>query len=97
MSAQHTKGPWRVAKRFPHQAFFEVEHQNKAPGAASLVVARVTCRASWAEEQEANARLIAAAPDLLAACQVAFDQTCSVGRAKDWEQLRAAIAKATQP
>lgn len=39
--------------------------------------------------------LIAAAPDLLAACKVAFDQTCSVGRPKDWEQLRAAIAKAT--
>jgi hypothetical protein len=25
----------------------------------------------------------------------AIDQTCSVGRPKDWEQLRAAIAKAT--
>ena len=33
--------------------------------------------------------------ELLAACKVAFDQTCSVGRPKDWEQLRAAIAKAT--
>lgn len=40
-------------------------------------------------------RLMAAAPDLLEACKVAFDQTCSVGRPKDWEQLRAAIAKAT--
>jgi hypothetical protein len=33
--------------------------------------------------------------ELLEACKVAFDQTCSVGRPKDWEQLRAAIAKAT--
>ena len=39
--------------------------------------------------------LRAAAPDLLEACKVAFDQTCSVGRPKDWEQLRAAIEKAT--
>ncbi len=39
--------------------------------------------------------LMAAAPDLLEACVVAFDQTCPVGRPKDWEQLRAAIAKAT--
>jgi hypothetical protein len=48
-----------------------------------------------AEETRANARLIAAAPDLLEACKVAFHQTCSAGRPKDWEQLRAAIAKAT--
>jgi hypothetical protein len=47
-----------------------------------------------AKELAANARLIAAAPDLLAACETAFHQTCSVGRPKDWEQLRAAIAKA---
>jgi hypothetical protein len=29
---------------------------------------------------------------LAEACKVAFDQTCSVGRPKDWEQLRAALA-----
>jgi cobalamin synthase len=39
-----------------------------------------------------EARVVQA--ELLAACKVAFDQTCSVGRPKDWEQLRAAIAKA---
>jgi len=36
-------------------------------GAASLTVARVTVRETWLAEQEANARLIAAAPDLLVA------------------------------
>jgi hypothetical protein len=48
-------------------------------------------------ENEDEARLIAAAPALLAACRVALDQTCPDGRAKDWKQLRDAIAKATGP
>ena len=52
--------------------------------------------AHWcASVNHPDMRLIEAAPDLLAACKVAFDQTRSVGRPKDWEQLRAAIAKAT--
>lgn len=34
----------------------------------------------------------ALAKQLAEACKVAFDQTCSVGRPKDWEQLRAALA-----
>lgn len=38
--------------------------------------------------------LRAMASELLAACQVAFDQTCSVGRPKDWMQLRSAIDNA---
>ena len=51
----------------------------------------------YAEDFKADAKAMldaCGAPDLLAACKVAFDQTCSVGRPKDWEQLRAAIAKA---
>lgn len=39
-------------------------------------------------------QLRAAAVDLLAACKVAFYQTCSVGRSKDWNQIRDAIDKA---
>lgn len=46
-------------------------------------------------EVEANARLIAAAPELLEACKRAFDQTDKDARPADWEMLRAAIAKAT--
>lgn len=38
----------------------------------------------------------AVAIGLLSACRTAFDQTCSVGRAKDWAQLRAAIDEARQ-
>jgi hypothetical protein len=52
----------------------------------------------YAEDFKADAKAMldaCGAPDLLEACKVAFHQTCSVGRPKDWEQLRAAIAKAT--
>lgn len=68
--AKYTPGPWKICKKFPHQKFIEVEHGDKhTKGAASLVIARVTCRTTWQEQQEANARLIAAAPELLEALQ----------------------------
>ena len=47
-------------------------------------------------EAEANARLMAAAPDLLAACRE-FVRKCDAGLAhsvRSYEQMRAAIAKA---
>lgn len=47
------------------------------------------------EVMEANARLIAAAPDLLAACQQAEADSAMVSGSPLLLQLRAAIAKAT--
>lgn len=65
MSA-HTKGPWTCTPRFQDKV--DVIHaEPKKPGAASLTVARVVVRDSWLHEQTANARLIAASPDLLEA------------------------------
>jgi hypothetical protein len=49
------------------------------------------------EEAEANARLIAAAPDLLAALKRSLDWLASyqgAGADRVWEQAKAAIAKA---
>jgi len=48
-------------------------------------------------EGPANARVLAASKELLAACQRAFDQTDKDARPADWEMLRAAIAKAITP
>lgn len=93
-AAQHTPGPWQT-----DEAAHDAPYQNIRVTANGRSVCTV-----WIDDapvpdfnagQEANARLIAAAPELLAACKLAFDQTCSVGRPKDWEQLRAAIVKAT--
>ena len=47
------------------------------------------------EESEANAKLIAAAPTLLAACEAAYLAVPAVN-VETLNQLRAAIAKATQ-
>jgi hypothetical protein len=93
MSTQHTPGPWSLElvedRSIKHlcpvdserMSLLTIVHDDETPFAAVY--------------KDADARLIAAAPELLEACKVAFHQTCSVGRPKDWEQLRAAIAKAT--
>lgn len=70
---RHSKGPWVITPRF--QDKIDIHHaEPKKVGAASLVVARVTCRDSWLDEQMANARLIAAAPELLYALEMMLDQ-----------------------
>lgn len=71
--SKHTPGPWETKKKFDHQNHIEVQHKNlNTPGAASGVIARVTCRQTWLDEQTANAHLIAAAPELLEALQRAM-------------------------
>lgn len=47
-------------------------------------------------ERKANARLIATAPDLLAACQAAVNTILNSG-VVDWRMMQAAIDKATKP
>ena len=63
---QHTPGPWMV-----HPYINQQGPHNKAkdvgPNGLALAVALGRFEAAWSEEDEANARLIAAAPDLLAA------------------------------
>ena len=76
---RHTPGPWRIG-----DAGFTVFGPPK-PGALAETIAPVKSRA--------NARLIAAAPDLLAALQAALP----IGGPHRWwhDDARAAIAKAT--
>jgi hypothetical protein len=70
--SDHTPGPWYVALDDRYSmSHIDVKHTDvHSPGAASEVVAKVTCRVSWADQQKANARLIAAAPDLLDALEL---------------------------
>ena len=90
MTADHTPGPWRrqiIAPTFEHTS---IETAN-----GKLAIARVYSRG-------ANARLIAAAPELLEACKLivsVFDALPPTSAART-ERLqinaaRAAIAKAT--
>ena len=94
MSAQHTPGPWEIfpaytnANRFP----VGVNHQD----GSATIFAEVNGKGGKDEQNIANARLIAAAPELLAVCQALTGP--------NWPdivavimQAHAAVAKATQP
>lgn len=63
-------------------------------GCVAEVFHEIRCRGEGArDEQSANARLIAAAPELLAELQRVYDSLC--GECFDWWPVRVAIAKAT--
>lgn len=82
----HTPGPWRVVSDPPdHEGF--VQHRIRATAGPVAEVFYVT------KDGAADARLIAAAPDLLDACKAALDPNVSMGLADT--MLRRAIAKAT--
>ena len=70
--SKHTPGPWTAVK---NSAYWEIDGPDDFGGVAD------TCASSAGEPDfgrsmalgEANARLIAAAPDLLAACKAALE------------------------
>lgn len=87
MSA-HTPGPWMVEMR-PDTAGVGRPVVASANGDLICAVSRRDGRA----ESGDNARLLAAAPDLLAACEWA-PENCRALTGGDERRLRAAIAKA---
>ena len=92
MTAKHTPGPWTVGD--PPYGHTEIE------GGDPPYLLAVATRYWGQEVAHANARLIAAAPDLLEALQ-AYDAWADKTPPADKElkalreQMRAAIAKAT--
>lgn len=105
----YTKGPWRVARR----NIVAIEADDHM-GPVAEVLARLDLPASdpaVEETREANAHLIAAAPDLLAVARMVdalaldefpegpddphTDAGCDPGTLALWRAARAAIAKAT--
>lgn len=92
--ATHTPGPWEIVPF----AKTNVRQVGGDRGVASCGGYATTMRGDVAAENEANARLIAAAPDLLAACKLALFQTDepyaphNVDNAR--KLLEAAVAKA---
>ena len=85
--SKHTSGPWTVRNIASKDAYVGPAADGGAPNVA-IIPKRIT-RSN--DEQQANARLIAAAPELLEALQQALPQL--IGRA--YLDARAAIAKAT--
>ena len=96
MSAQHTPAPWTAQN--DGRDIISIQHSNNDPGAISMTLAKVTARMTWRSQAEANARLIAAAPELLEALK-ACDEAMSYMSEYDIPltlpgQVKAAIAKA---
>lgn len=93
MSAKHTPGPWRYSGPNSGEIFGWMGQKQDIP----LVIAKVG--GYWDGEQEANARLIAAAPDLLEAVEHALRLLDKPRNSVDEEEvcvvLRAAKSKAT--
>jgi len=99
MSGQHTKGPWRF-ERTPYG-----KGTTRAICARTNEIARLTTAYYSASTQDANAHLIAAAPELLSVVLDMFQNPqfqVAVGGNPIMvdalmERARAAIAKATHP
>lgn len=91
MSGQPTTGPWRVER------WLESGPNMQVVGADDQVVAIAAGLLRPVDELEANARLIAAAPDLLAAVHELMDCGPSP-RVREWRiamaKAEAAVAKA---
>jgi hypothetical protein len=96
MKTQHTPGPWKFGSKTDGDLY-----KRNIAGVDGYHVAAVSSRDD--HEVDANARLIAAAPDLLEALQDLFDADMEhvlMGDGKDDQieaiaKARAAIAKAT--
>ena len=87
-----TPGPWRVSEK--RGDLIDIRHENNEPGAMSLNLAQVVARQSWLKEAEANARLIAAAPELLEALQMIMNGDFYMPK-ESADAALAAINKAT--
>ena len=87
MKSKHTLGPWRIYRntRLPDGT------ESESITAGDSAFERFICHCEGDDKGE-NANLIAAAPDLLAACKEVLENpytTCACA-----EVLRAAVAKA---
>lgn len=94
MNAKHTPGPWLLIDATDDEIAITTDARM-----ADDIVPIVEVQIGWDEplesEQRANARLIAAAPDLLEACQGLLDALPSATTHPAIKAARAAIAKAT--
>lgn len=81
----HTPGPW--FSQYDDNGFYEI-------GSETISI-RLAFTYGEGDGDEANARLIAAAPDLLEALQAIMAGVAGCERQPHWEAARAAIAKAT--
>ena len=87
-----TPAPWRVSEK--RGDLIDIRHNGNEIGAISLNLAHVVARQSWLKEAEANAKLIAAAPELLEALINLVDVVDDMVHGLSTDAAHAAINKA---
>lgn len=92
----HTPGPWKIDRSFPRQLPFGISQQNEPH--KGVLTSMAFCKKTT-DEAAANASLIAAAPDLLAALEwIASQERYTFAECTLAEEIidraRAAIKKA---
>ncbi len=95
MSAEHTPGPWSQSHRLNKRGTYSTEVYDAAGDEiATLAWHSIKTEHGWGTDRDANARLIAAAPDLLAACIMVRDALNQTGTILDGAVIADAIVKA---
>lgn len=94
-SFSHTPGPWQIHNNVGRKGGLGIV----ADGAPCVIACMSNVKA-WPVEAEANARLIAAAPDLLEACRMAYRFYRQFNRLSNnedeiFQAVKQAIRKAT--
>lgn len=96
---QHTPGPWTVSDEIDRIYNGNVIRYDTGERNGVVAIACDFNRFDRDAEREANARLIAAAPELLEAIRAANVQRDPRHRismlVNDWQRIEAAVAKAT--
>lgn len=94
MPTSHTPGPWKIDRYFPSRRPFGISQDlGNKPGKAVTTSGGFARKST--DEAEANARLIAAAPDMLEALEYICEAEWDGINEPPWaERARAAIAKA---
>jgi hypothetical protein len=97
MNIQHTPGPWKIVSGNVHRKFREASIRPVISPFKGLVLPIASVRYVNESFGQANARLIAAAPDLLEALKVARHMIVEDGTPIGWSvsRLDEVIAKAT--
>lgn len=69
MNAEHTPGPWFITSRTDKRSPLRIRSNDNLPGAVDGPLIATIAEAQGIPIACANARLIAASPELLAACR----------------------------
>ena len=94
MSEAHTKGPWHIAAHTAETPDSILPGCDWSVYGSDEKRTSVCFEGAWTECAAANARLIAAAPDLLAALVALVNHKDDLMPPRLWDAARAAIARA---